>query len=218
MKQPNIMKYVVYLLLIVIIILGINSALTYHKLKSSLDETTDYKFKYSLVKDSLGRTHANFQIEDHHLNQLTPDDRTLVNTTAKEHNVKPDDIKSVTQVSSSTTAPIYIHDTIFTDGHLSVNTHHTDTGLVGTYTYEDTCWLAIYSKPKKFLGIKYKTNTFGDVHFGNPNTTITGLDHISIDKLTKPQHFSVGPMIGITYVDKVRPFIGFGATFSLFKF
>lgn len=214
------MKYLVFLLLSIIGLLVASNYFTYNKLQSSLDESKDYKFKYTLVKDSLGREHAQYKVEGHHLNELNSEDKALVEKTAKSLGSKPKDIKSVTQVSTSTTDTFHLSlDTpSFNDGHLSLDVIKTPTSITGTYTYKDTCWLTTYVKSKRVLGIKYKEDTYGDIHFGNPKTSITGLNHISIDKFIKPKHWVVGPSVGVMYNGSITPYIGFGVTYKLLSF
>ncbi len=219
MKGLSTVKYIVVLLISVIFILGISNYSTYHQLRNSLDQVKDYKFKYSLYKDSLGRENAKFKIDPHHINQLNPQDGVVVRDEAKALGIRPEHIKQVTKVATSTTATFHISNDspLFNDGHLSLNVVKTPNSITGTYTYEDTAWFDTYTKDKRILGIKYGTNTFGNVHFGNPNTHITGLNSITIDKYTRPKHWSIGPTLGVTYTDKVRPYIGFGITYSIIK-
>lgn len=220
MKEMSLTKYLISLLFIIIGILIIINWNTLNKLENSLNEVKDYKFKYSIYEDSLGREHVNYKQLEHRLNELNSQDRSLVDKTAKSLGTKSSNIKSVTQVSTLTIAPIFLpSDTpSFNDGHLSINTDKTDSGLIGTYTYKDTCWFTTYTKSKRFIGIKYKEETFGNIHFGNPNTKITGLNSISISKFTKPKHFAIGPVIGVTYNGSIQPFVGFGVMYKLISF
>ena len=221
MKKINRVVYIIASLLLIITVLLINNSKLNNKLKDSYNISADYKFKYKTYKDSFNREHALYTITKGYRNSLNSEHKELLNDVSKQLNVDKNKIISVTKLSTSTVAPFKINiDTPnFNDGYLSLNTNNKDGVIVGTYTYKDTCWTTSYTTNKTFLGFKYNNKTNVDIHFGNPNTQISGLTSFTIEDYIKPKHWSVGPYIGVQYYDyKIRPSIGISVQYILFKF
>lgn len=219
MKGITNTTWVILVLLSVILILGLSNWNVQTKLNRSQNEASNYKFSYTLYKDSLRATHASYEAKMRTLGSLSPQDGVVVDNIAKDLHIKTKDVKSVTTISTQTRAPIYIRDTIFSDGHLSINTTKTDSGLIGSYKYVDTATLVTYKKYNTFLGIRYAPKVMGDIHYNNPNTTITGLNSINISDYVRPLHWTLGPSIEWTYYNgKFMPFVGVSLQYSLIRF
>jgi hypothetical protein len=177
--------------------------------------------------DSMGRSHGRLQAQTVYLTQLTESDRARVEDAAKTVKVRPEHVNNLTQVTAVTQGHFKasldtVGDFMYIDSNLTISAKEdTSMGLktlVGDYTYRDIGTIVSYDTAKRFLGIKYRTDEYIDVHFNNPNTKIAGLTNISLKPYTRPKHFAIGPVVGITYIDHWRPYVGFGITYSLIRF
>ena len=134
-------------------------------------------------------------------------------------------------ISTYTSNIKYIHDTINgkviidtsiitlneNDGYLKFNANVYKNGKYKwNYDYKDTLTQVIHTQKYGFLNLK--TKTLVDISMSNPNSKVTGISEFKINDNDKLGKFSVGPYIGITYDNKIKPSFGIGIQYSLFKF
>ena len=81
------------------------------------------------------------------------------------------------------------------------------------YEILDSITIAEYTKKKWFLG---KETTYIDISSSNPNTKILNAQNYRLNKRDK--RFGFGPFAGVIYDTQLRPVLGVGVFYNLFKF
>ena len=85
------------------------------------------------------------------------------------------------------------------------------------YIYADSLYLIKHIKNSGFLGLK-KTKIF-DVHYSNPNASVTGITQFTIKDLEKEKKYSFGISLSYGWNGKsFQPQVGIGVQYILFKF
>lgn len=226
-EKPNTGSWRGWLVIILLGILGwslTSNYLQHSYTKELLTQSTIDHSKFSKWKDSIGREHAKIKIVTEYITQLQPEVKQKLDATAKNLGIAAKDILQYTEVASYTkgsfNAKIDTNKTfVFSDRYLSFDGKIKDDSLGGTYTYSDTVYYTSHKDKKKFLGITVKSDPVLDVHFGNPNTTISGVTNVVLKDYIKPKKFGIGPNVGATYYDgKIRPYIGIGIQYNLIRF
>jgi hypothetical protein len=181
--------------------------------------------KIELFKDSLGRHHGQIPVKEEHLTQLPGTYRKIVEDRASLLDVKPQDIKTVIDITTTTQGTfetdVEENEFSYTDGYLTMTgmiEGKEVTGMYGTYGYSDTLSYTRFVHKKKFLGITVKKQEKLDFYFHNPKTQISGTTSIHLKEFEKKKRFGIGPQIGVTYDGKIKPYVGFGLSYDLVRF
>lgn len=181
-------------------------------------------------KDKEGLNHSSIRVStlsQSDLNQLQPG---LLKEISRKTTVKPSGIKSYINAASETTQELrtytIIHDTVYAGNDFAPSFKYHDKWidiegelLEDTvnlkYTIRDSLWFVTYWKHSGL----FNKNLLIDGYSSDPNTKLTGIKAISLDKENNPVRLSLGPVLSMSLQNgQVKPTLGFGIQYNLIRF
>jgi hypothetical protein len=134
-------------------------------------------------------------------------------------------VTATTETAQSIEVPAIVHDTVYTGNNTATFHYHdawidiTGTVLKDTvdlqYSVRDSLWFSTYWK---HTGL-FKKELLMDGFSADPNTALTGIKGISLDKERRPVRLSLGPVISYSLIGgQFKPTLGVGLQYNLIRF
>ena len=134
-------------------------------------------------------------------------------------------VTATTETTQSIETSAIVHDTVYA-GNNTASFHYHDAwiDITGTvlkdtvdlkYSVRDSLWFSTYWK---HTGL-FKKELLMDGFSADPNTSLTGIKGISLDKERRPVRLSLGPVISYSLIGgQFKPTLGVGLQYNLIRF